>query len=44
VGPRASLSAVKKRKIPSPRPESNFRTPIIQPVASRCTDWTTPSL
>jgi hypothetical protein len=29
VGPRAVLDAVVKRKIPSPRRESNRRTPII---------------
>jgi hypothetical protein len=34
VGPRAVLDAVVKRKIPSPRRESNPRTPIIQPVAA----------
>jgi hypothetical protein len=28
VGPRAVLNAVVKRKIPSPRRESNLRTPI----------------
>jgi hypothetical protein len=28
-----------KRKIPSPRRESNPRTPIVQPVAQRYTDW-----
>jgi hypothetical protein len=38
VGSRAVLDAVVKRKIPSPRPESNPRTPIIQPVAQRYTD------
>jgi hypothetical protein len=38
VGPRAVLDAV-KRKIPSPRRQSNPRTPIIQPVAQRYTDW-----
>jgi hypothetical protein len=32
VGSRAVLDAVVKRKIPSPRRESNPRTPIIQPV------------
>jgi hypothetical protein len=37
VGPRALLDAV-KRKIPSPRRESNSRTPIVQPVAQRYTD------
>jgi hypothetical protein len=35
VGPRAGLDAVEKRKIHSPHRESNPRTPIIQPVASR---------
>jgi hypothetical protein len=35
VGPRAILDAVVKRKIPSPRRESNPRTPIVQPVAQR---------
>jgi hypothetical protein len=38
VGPRAVLDAVVKRKIPSPRRESNLRTPLIQPVAQRCTE------
>jgi hypothetical protein len=38
MGPRAELDAVVKRKIPSPRRESNSRTPIIQPVAQRYTD------
>jgi hypothetical protein len=33
VGPRALLDAVVKRKIPSPRRESNPKTPIGQPVA-----------
>jgi hypothetical protein len=33
VGPRAVLDAVVKRKISSPRRESNPRTPIVQPVA-----------
>jgi hypothetical protein len=37
VGPRAVLDAVVKRKIPSPRLESNPRTPIVQLVAQRCT-------
>jgi hypothetical protein len=32
MGPRAVLDAVVKRKILSPRRESNPRTPIIQPV------------
>jgi hypothetical protein len=35
VEPRAVLDAVVKRKIPSPRQESNPRTPIIQSVAQR---------
>jgi hypothetical protein len=39
VGPRAVLDAVVNRKIPSPRRESNSRTPIVQPVAQRYTDW-----
>jgi hypothetical protein len=39
VDPRAVLDAVVKRKIPSSRRESNPRTPIIQPVAQRYTDW-----
>jgi hypothetical protein len=38
VGHRAGLDAVVKRKIPSPRRESNPRTPIVQPVAQRYTD------
>jgi hypothetical protein len=38
VGPRAVLDVVVKRKIPSPRWESNLITPIIQPVAQRYTD------
>jgi hypothetical protein len=40
VGPRAVLDAMLKRKIPSPRRESNPRTPIVQPVAQCYTDWT----
>jgi hypothetical protein len=39
VGPRAVLDAVVKRKIPIPRRESSLRTPIVQPVAQRYTDW-----
>jgi hypothetical protein len=35
VGPRAVLDAVVKRKIPSPRRESNPRTSIVQPVTQR---------
>jgi hypothetical protein len=38
MGPRAVLEALVKRKIPSPRRESNPRTPIVQPVAQRYTD------
>jgi hypothetical protein len=37
-GPRAVLDAVVKRRIPISRRESNPRTPIVQPVAQRCTD------
>jgi hypothetical protein len=39
VGPGAVLDAVVKRKIPSPRRESNPKTPIVQPIIQRCTDW-----
>jgi hypothetical protein len=39
VGPRAVLDAVVKRKIPSPHRELNRRTPIVQPVVQRFTDW-----
>jgi hypothetical protein len=39
LGPRAVLDAVVKRKIPSPRRQSNPRTPIVQPIAQRYTDW-----
>jgi hypothetical protein len=39
VGPRAVLDAVVKRKIPNSRRESNHRTPIVQFVAQRYTDW-----
>jgi hypothetical protein len=38
VGPRTVLDAVVKKKILSPRWESNPRTPIVQPVAQRYTD------
>jgi hypothetical protein len=46
VGPRAVPDAVVKRKIPSPRRESNPRTPIVQLVAQSYTDWaiTAPTL
>jgi hypothetical protein len=40
VGPRAVLDAVVKRKIPSPRRESNPRIQIVQPVAQHYTDST----
>jgi hypothetical protein len=30
---------VVKRKIPNPRRELNSRTPVVQPVAQRYTDW-----
>jgi hypothetical protein len=39
LSPRVVLDAVVKRKIPSPRRESNPKTPIVQPVAQRYTDW-----
>jgi hypothetical protein len=39
VDPRAVVDAVVKRKILSPRRKSNPRTPIVQPVAQRYTDW-----
>jgi hypothetical protein len=40
VNPRAFLDAVVKRKIPGCcHRESNPRTPIVQPVAQRYTDW-----
>jgi hypothetical protein len=38
VGSRAVVDAVMKRKIPSPRRESNPRTPIVQPITQRYTD------
>jgi hypothetical protein len=44
VDPRAVLDAVVKSKIPSPHRESNPRTPIVQPVAQRYTDWATMAL
>jgi hypothetical protein len=34
----AVLDTVMERKIPSPRRESNPRTPIVQPVTQRYTD------
>jgi hypothetical protein len=33
MGPIGTLDAVVKRKIPSPRRESNPRIPIVQPLA-----------
>jgi hypothetical protein len=39
MGPRAVSNVVVKRKIPSPSRESDPRTPIVQPVAQRYTDW-----
>jgi hypothetical protein len=38
MGPRTVLDAVVKRKIPSPRRESNPRIPIVYPVAQRYND------
>jgi hypothetical protein len=38
VGFRAVLDAMVKRKIPSPRRESNPTTPIVQPIAQPYTD------
>jgi hypothetical protein len=40
VSLRAILDVVVKRKIPSPHWKSNLRTPIVQPIAQRYTDWT----
>jgi hypothetical protein len=39
VGPRTGLDMVSKWKIPNPRRESKPDHPIVQPVASRYTDW-----
>jgi hypothetical protein len=44
MGPRAVVDAVVKRKIPSPCQESNPRTPIVQPIAQRYTDWAVTAL
>jgi hypothetical protein len=44
VGPTAVLDTVVKRKIPSPRRESNPRSPIVQPVAQLYTDWAVTAL
>jgi hypothetical protein len=38
MGPRAVQDAVLKRNIPTPRRESNLRTPIVQLVAQSYTD------
>jgi hypothetical protein len=39
-GPQTAVpDAVVKGKIPSPHRESNPRTPIVQPVAQRYTNW-----
>jgi hypothetical protein len=38
MSPRVVLDAVVKRKIPSPRRESNSRTLIVQPIAQGYTD------
>jgi hypothetical protein len=38
VEPRAVLDVVVKRKIPSPRRDSNPRTPIVQPLVQRYAD------
>jgi hypothetical protein len=38
MGLRTVLDAVVKRKIPSPRGESNRRTPIVQPLDQCYTD------
>jgi hypothetical protein len=38
MGPRGILDTAVKRKIPSPRRESNPGTPIVQPVAQHYTD------
>jgi hypothetical protein len=39
VGPRFGLDVVLKGKIPSPSRESNPDHPILQPLASRHTDY-----
>jgi hypothetical protein len=35
---------VVKRKIPNTYRESNPRTPLLQPVAQRYTDWANPNI
>jgi hypothetical protein len=42
VDPRAGLHML-KRKLPPPLQESNPDDPIVQPVASRYTDWIIPA-
>jgi len=37
VGPRAVLDVVVKRRIPSPRRESNPRTPIVTLLSTKVT-------
>jgi hypothetical protein len=44
VGPRVGQDTVTKRKIPSPRRESNPDSPIVQPIASSYIDWAIPAL
>jgi hypothetical protein len=44
VSPKTYLDAVVKRKIPSPRRESNPDHLIVQPVAQRYTDWAIPAV
>jgi hypothetical protein len=43
VGPRAGLDVVAKRKIPSPRRESNPDHRLVQSVTSPYTDWAIPA-
>jgi hypothetical protein len=38
-GPQSRSGRGGKKKNSQPRRESNPRTPIVQPVAQRCTDW-----
>jgi hypothetical protein len=42
MGPRTVLDTVVKRKIPSPRRESNPRTSIVQPIAQEAKVITLP--
>jgi hypothetical protein len=39
MDPRAGPDTEAKKKTPRPSRESNPRTPIVQPVAQRYTDW-----